>query len=58
MSLQVQNLYPTWKIEVTYNIGDRVLYEDVLYKVLINHTSQEGWEPNIAPKSIHKGVNS
>ena len=49
MSLQVPNLYPTWKAEINYTAGDRVLYEDVLYKVILNHTSQIGWEPNIAP---------
>ena len=49
MSLQVANLYPIWKAEINYASGDRVLYEDVLYKVLLNHTSQVGWEPNIAP---------
>lgn len=45
MSLQVPNLYPTWKADVDYKVGDRVLYEDVLYKVLQSHTSQENWNP-------------
>lgn len=45
MSLQVPNLYPAWKAEVNYSIGDRVLYDDVLYKVLQAHTSQETWTP-------------
>ena len=49
MSLQVPNLYPTWKTEVDYTTGDRVLYENVLYKVLQNHTSQETWTPIDAP---------
>lgn len=45
MSLQVPNLYPTWKSEVEYKVGDRVLYNDILYKVLQDHTSQETWTP-------------
>jgi chitodextrinase len=45
MSLQVPNLYPVWKSEVEYKVGDRVLYEDILYKVLQDHTSQEAWTP-------------
>ena len=45
MSLQVPNLYPAWKSEIEYKVGDRVLYEDILYKVLQDHTSQEAWTP-------------
>lgn len=54
MSLQVPNLYPSWKPEVTYVIGDRVLYQDVLYKVLQDHTSQETWTPTDAPSLFTK----
>ena len=45
MSLQVPNLYPSWKPEINYVVGDRVLYNEVLYKVLQDHTSQEAWNP-------------
>lgn len=54
MSLQVPNLYPSWKAEVNYSIGDRVLYDDVLYKVLQAHTSQETWTPTDAPSLFAK----
>jgi hypothetical protein len=54
MSLQVSNLYPTWKPEVNYSIGDRVLYDDVLYKVLIEHTSQETWTPDASASLFAK----
>lgn len=54
MSLQVPNLYPTWKIDVSYIANDRVLYEDVLYKVLQDHTSQEDWTPTNAPSLYAK----
>lgn len=54
MSLQVPNLYPVWKAEVEYAVGDRVLYEDVLYKVLQDHTSQETWIPINSPSLFAK----
>lgn len=49
MSLEVPVLYPTWKSEVEYKVGQRVLYNDILYKVLQDHTSQESWTPTDAP---------
>ena len=54
MSLQVPNLYPAWKVEVNYAVNDRVLYEDVLYKVVTAHTSQEAWNPVDAPSLFAK----
>ena len=48
MSLQVPNLYPTWKAEVEYALNDRVLYGDVLYKVITAHTSQTDWTPDVS----------
>lgn len=48
VALQVPNLYPVWKEEISYVAGERVLFDDVLYKVLQNHTSQASWEPNVA----------
>lgn len=49
MSLQVPNLYPTWRAAVDYATGDKVLYNDVLYKVLTAHTSQDTWAPDVSP---------
>lgn len=49
MSLQAPNLYPAWKAEAEYKVGQRVLYNDILYKVLQDHTSQETWMPTDAP---------
>lgn len=46
---QVPNLYPYWRTGVNYCVGDRVLYNEVLYKVLQAHTSQETWTPSDAP---------
>ena len=47
-SLQVPKLYPAWKAGVEYKIGERVLHNEVLYKVLQSHTSQEDWAPDAA----------
>lgn len=40
--------YPKWTVGKEYAKGDRVRYNDVLYKVLQNHTSQTDWTPDVA----------
>ena len=42
-------VYPTWKEDVEYNLDERVLYNDVLYKVITAHASQSNWTPDVAP---------
>ena len=42
-------LYPEWKADISYTVGQRVLYDSVLYKVLQAHTSQADWTPVNAP---------
>ena len=54
MSLQVPNLYPTWKSEYQYLTGDKVLYDEILYKVLQDHVSQENWTPTNVPSLFAK----
>lgn len=46
---QVQALYPAWDAQSTYSEGERVQYEEVLYKCLSAHTAQETWTPTDAP---------
>lgn len=53
-ALQVPNLYPVWAAEVSYEVGERVLYNDVLYKVLQAHTTQETWTPDVSPSLFAK----
>ena len=48
-ALQVQDLYPVWRAEAEYKTGERVLYNEMLYKVLQDHVSQETWVPTDAP---------
>jgi hypothetical protein len=54
MSLQVPNLYPKWRIGMSYRTGERIVYEDILYKVLQPHDSIEGWEPEVAASLFAK----
>ena len=42
-------LFPAWVSGKDYDVGDRVKYNDVLYKVLQAHTSQADWTPDVAP---------
>lgn len=45
---QLTNLYPDWNVDISYNVGTRVKYNGKLYKCIQAHTSQTGWEPNVA----------
>lgn len=54
MSLKVPNLYPMWREAVEYVVGERVLHNDILYKVLQAHTSQADWAPDVAPSLFAK----
>lgn len=42
-------LFPKWSESASYEQGDRVRYEDVLYKCLQSHTAQPTWTPTDAP---------
>ena len=48
-SLEAVQLFPTWDAEHgTYNAGEKVRYEDILYKCLQTHIAQENWYPSAA----------
>lgn len=47
-ALQAVELFPAWAVGNAYSVDERVKYKDVLYKVLQAHTSQAGWEPDVA----------
>ena len=51
---EVQVLYPEWREGVECVAGERVLYNDVLYKVLTSHTSQVTWSPDATPSLFAK----
>lgn len=48
-ALSAIELYPIWNESATYSVGDRVRYNDVLYKCLQAHTAQSTWTPTDAP---------
>lgn len=49
-ALTVSIIYPIWDGNGTvYSVGNRVLYNSILYKCLQAHTSQATWTPTDAP---------
>lgn len=44
-ALQSVALYPLWSASASYAVGDRVRYNDTLYKCLQTHDAQDGWNP-------------
>ena len=42
-------LFPTWRSDKTYSVGDRVRCGKKLFKCLTAHTSQSSWIPTAAP---------
>lgn len=51
---EVPPVYPEWKDGIEYKVGDRILYNNTLYKVLTAHTSQTDWTPDAAPSLFAK----
>ena len=48
MAEQGTALFPAWKSGKAYEAGDRVKHNDLLYKCLQAHTSQDDWTPDVA----------
>lgn len=42
-------LFPVWMSNVEYTLDQRVKYNDVLYRCLSAHISQDDWMPEVAP---------
>lgn len=43
-----------WKSGESYSAGKRLEYNGTIYKVLQDHTSQDGWTPDAAPSLFAK----
>lgn len=43
------DFYPEWEIGEELKVGDRIQYNEKLYKVVQNHTSQADWIPGALP---------
>lgn len=48
-ALDSKELFPQWNAEHEYALGDRVRYENVLYKCITAHQAQADWTPTDAP---------
>lgn len=48
-ALNLKLLFEEWNPEKNYEIGDRVRYNNVLYKCLLAHNALEGWIPFESP---------
>lgn len=48
-ALAAIELYPSWQVGVDYTVDERIRYDNVLYRVVQAHTSQNGWEPPMVP---------
>lgn len=44
-ALEAVELFPLWAEGVVYSIGDRVRYNNELYKCVQDHTSRDDWNP-------------
>lgn len=59
VALKMPEVFPHWSgNSKEYVVDDKVLYNNVLYKVLQNHTSQETWTPISAPSLFAKVLTS
>ena len=49
-ALEVAALYPTWisRVGLPVNVGERLWYNEALYKVIQAHTVQEDWTPDVS----------
>ncbi len=45
----VTNLFPVWESGVEYIVGDRRQYNELLYRCVQAHTSQDDWTPDKTP---------
>lgn len=53
----IPDVFPLWDgNSVEYKLGDRVTYNNVLYKVITAHTSQESWKPGVSPSLFAKVI--
>ena len=56
-ALQVPLMYDDFEVNRHYIVGERVLYQDILYKVITEHDSQETWTPDVSSSLFAKIIN-
>lgn len=53
----IPDVFPLWDgNSIEYKLGDRVTYNNILYKVITAHTSQETWKPDVSPSLFAKVI--
>lgn len=48
-ALDLVEVFPAWREDASYTIGERVRYGGMLYKCLQNHDAQASWNPAHTP---------
>jgi len=46
-ALSAPELYPHWRENLNLKVNERIYWNDKLYRVVQEHTTQLGWEPDI-----------
>ena len=55
VALKIPDVFPAWSGDgIEYKKNTKLTYNDILYKVLQDHTSQESWTPDAAPSLFAK----
>ena len=49
LALDSIELFPAWKPDINVLVDERYRYNDKLYRVLISHTTQDSWRPDVSP---------
>lgn len=47
-AVRMREFYPEWANDTAYAVGFKVQYNSKLWRVVQAHTSQDGWQPNLA----------
>lgn len=55
-ALRMVAYYPDWTAGTAYAVGDRLVYNGDLYKVLQAHTAQETWLPGTGTESLYARI--
>lgn len=55
-ALRMVAYYPEWTAGTAYAVGDRLVYNGDLYKVLQVHTAQDTWQPGTGTESLYTRI--
>lgn len=48
-AVEAPQMFPKWRTDTSYSVGDRRQHQDVLYTCVQAHTSQSDWTPDATP---------